>query len=46
MRQIHVQPRPPRRADGEPPRPEYHDPAIRRARQATARAALERVGGG
>ena len=31
--------RPPRRADSEPPRAEYHDPAIRRARQATARAA-------
>ena len=39
VRQIQVQRRPPRRADGEPPRAEYHDPAIRRARQATARAA-------
>ncbi len=39
MRQIQVQRRPPRRADSEPPRAEYHDPAIRRARQATARAA-------
>ena len=39
VRQIQVQRRPPRRADSEPPRAEYHDPAIRRARQAIARAA-------
>jgi hypothetical protein len=39
VRQIQVQRRLPRRADSEPPRAEYHDPAIRRARQATARAA-------
>jgi hypothetical protein len=39
VRQIQVQRRPPRRADSEPLRAEYYDPAIRRARQAIARAA-------
>jgi len=39
VRQIQVQRRPPRRADSEPRRGGRRDPAIRRVRQATARAA-------